>query len=850
MIPIRLQVRNFLAYRDMAPLDFSGIHVAVLTGENGAGKSSLLEAMTWALWGKARTRRDDDLIHMGQSEMEAEFTFGLGNEVYRVLRKRASGKRGKSELHFHVLDAGGWRTLNETSLRATQAKLDRLLRLDYDTFINSAFLLQGRADEFTAHTPGERKRILGDILGLGIYDEYEDRAKGRVRAQEMEIRQLLAQIEQIEAEIAQEPAYRAELEAAEEEAAELGQALQAAETTLTELRHRHREMDLKHRQLNDLRERLAQTETDLADTRQAVEQTEAHLAGHQAILDRRAEIEAGLARLNAARAAEADWTQRLAQFSQLSERKHEIEVTVQEARAALETEIRLVTARIEELQAKASTLETYRPQLAESETTLQDLLALQAEREGARDSLAALDAEKAELNAENRQLKTEMDTIKSRLEQLASAGATCPVCAQPLTDEHRADITAQFEGEGKDKGDRYRDNRARLAAIQEERAALETKVGEMDRRLASLPAVQGQVARLGQLIEEAGAAAQSLKEAQDRRAALAQQLERGEFAPEAHAGQQAVLAELEKLGYDEAAHHQARDEMDALAHFETDHHRLQDAATRQAEEEARLAQDKARLDRLQAQVESDRQRVAGLAQETASFAELTEQLEAASAEADALLRRERLARDKVAAARQKLEYVAKQIKERSKREERLAAVRESQGIYRELQTAFGKKGVQALLIENAIPEIEDEANRLLGRMTNGRMHVRFETQRATKTGSDLIETLDIRIADEIGTRNYELYSGGESFRVNFAIRIALSKLLARRAGASLQTLVIDEGFGTQDAQGRERLVEAIHAIQDEFEKILIITHIDELKDAFPVRIDVWKTPQGSQVAIR
>ncbi len=154
------------------------------------------------------------------------------------------------------------------------------------------------------------------------------------------------------------------------------------------------------------------------------------------------------------------------------------------------------------------------------------------------------------------------------------------------------------------------------------------------------------------------------------------------------------------------------------------------------------------------------------------------------------------------------------------------------------------------MIESAIPEIEDEANKLLSRMTDGRMHVRFETQREAKSGDSTIETLDIRISDEMGSRDYELYSGGEAFRVNFAIRVALSKVLARRAGARLQTLVMDEGFGTQDVQGRERLVEAINAIQDDFEKIIVITHIDELKDAFPVRIEVWKTSEGSRVAIR
>jgi exonuclease SbcC len=65
----------------------------------------------------------------------------------------------------------------------------------------------------------------------------------------------------------------------------------------------------------------------------------------------------------------------------------------------------------------------------------------------------------------------------------------------------------------------------------------------------------------------------------------------------------------------------------------------------------------------------------------------------------------------------------------------------------------------------------------------------------------------------------------------------------------LQTLVIDEGFGTQDARGRDRLVEAINSIREDFEKIIVITHIEELRDLFPVCINVFKTPQGSQITV-
>ncbi|MDD2822640.1 MAG: SMC family ATPase [Candidatus Daviesbacteria bacterium] len=170
--------------------------------------------------------------------------------------------------------------------------------------------------------------------------------------------------------------------------------------------------------------------------------------------------------------------------------------------------------------------------------------------------------------------------------------------------------------------------------------------------------------------------------------------------------------------------------------------------------------------------------------------------------------------------------------------------------FEELALAFGKKGIQAMIIETAIPEIEDEANRLLDKLSDGRMKISLQTQRETKTkvsGGEkgIVETLDIIISDEMGERPYEAYSGGEQFRVNFAVRLALSKLLTHRAGAKLQFLVIDEGFGTQDAQGRTRIVEALDAIKNDFEKILVITHLEELKEEFPTRIEVSKGTSGS-----
>ena len=177
---------------------------------------------------------------------------------------------------------------------------------------------------------------------------------------------------------------------------------------------------------------------------------------------------------------------------------------------------------------------------------------------------------------------------------------------------------------------------------------------------------------------------------------------------------------------------------------------------------------------------------------------------------------------------------------------RLENLQREQSVYQQLQTAFGRQGVQAMLIETVLPRLEDYTNELLGRMTDNRMHVKLESQREAPAGrGEPRETLEVHVSDELGPRPYEMYSGGEAFRVNLALRIALSKVLAQRTGAPLPTLFIDEGFGTQDTIGRERILDVIGAIGDDFEMVIVITHLDDLKEAFPVSIEVQKDAGGS-----
>ena len=185
MIPQKLILHGFLSYRDEVVVDLSKIDVACVSGANGAGKSTLFDAVTWSLFGKAR-RSDDALINNGMDSCRVIFEFNYENEKYRVDRSK---KRGKgTTLEFQVMGADGdWKPLTEAGIRATEGRIEEVLRLDYETFVNASFFLQGKADMFAVQPAGKRKEILSSILGLEVWETYREETARRRRSIQNEV---------------------------------------------------------------------------------------------------------------------------------------------------------------------------------------------------------------------------------------------------------------------------------------------------------------------------------------------------------------------------------------------------------------------------------------------------------------------------------------------------------------------------------------------------------------------------------------------------------------------------------------------------------------------------------------
>ena len=850
MIPVRLRLQGFLSYLHPAELDFTAFSLACISGPNGAGKSSLLDALTWALFGQAR-RRDDAIIHTAADAASVTFEFDLADARYRVQRAKARGKSQLLELHQWDPEREAWRALSERRMRDTQAKIEHILGLDYRTFVHASFFLQGQADNFARQTPAERKETLARVLDLQQWEQFYERARERRRAAESALQRLdearreaqdiLLQRETVEAE---QSRLQADLERLAEQRRQIEASLRAAEALRAQIQ-------AAQERVSRAREVLAQAQAEVEDAQRQRAAVQAELDALTTRLARREEILAAAEQRRALQVQLNELAQRGRRYRELQAQRAQVEAAYREARARLEQE----RAHLERLRAQALNAreqwQALEAQQAADQARLQALEGPTAEELNAR--LQEMAAEQARLQAENRELRAAMDELKDRLERLRAAeGATCPLCGQPLSDEHRQDLLARLEAEGKALAERYRANKQRLQALEAERAQAEEALRQAR-----------QAERERQALERALAARQARIQAlretwqrwQDEGAARLEEivrlLEEDAFAPDLRRDLEALQAELDALEYDPEAHARVEAEWQALADAEAELQRLTQAEAQRAALQARGQDWDAHLAAAQERLERARADLVAAEEEYAQLRATAPDLDALQTQWHSLTAQERIHQQELGAVRQRLAFIAETEKRLQDMEAERAALVQRIAHYREVELACSKKGVPALLIEQALPHIEAEANELLARLTDGEMHLSFRTQAAYKDPKrkDTRETLDIIVSDAHGARPYETFSGGEAFRINFAIRLALARVLARRAGAQVRLLVIDEGFGSQDETGRQRLVEAINRVRDQFSHILVITHIAELRDRFPVRIEVEKTPEGSRLQL-
>ena len=852
MIPVHIRISGFLSYHDPVELDFTNIDLACISGHNGAGKSSLLDAITWSLFGEARGK-SSDVINLRQDVKAAEvaLTFQHEENTYRVQRTLPRNKN--TMLEFQVRTQTGWKPLTEKTTRETQARIEQTLRLDFDTFVNASFFLQGRADQFTQQNATRRKEVLSNILGLEMWEDYKNKTAEKRKSLEREVDEIDGRIREIDAELAEEDLRKARLAELETGLKQLSTQRTAQEAVLENIRRNAALIGEQRKMTVMLSDRLERERSARAGLEERLAAKQADRDSYADLIHRSREIESAYKAWQKSRKELEEWDSIASQFRDHEKERAPLVEVIAVERAKLEEEQRALSVEEETIHDQKSTIEGLQTEIERAERALQEAEAKVRERlhlEGERNSARE---RQAELKAENEALKADMNELKERIDSLKAAeGVTCPLCGQELSAEHREATLIQLESEGKQKGDRFRANQGESSNLTQQITNYEVQITLLGSAENERVRYASEVSILTERIETLQRFAKEWESSGKKRLKEVDKiLQGGKYAINEQKQLAKLDKQLEKLGYDVSAHDAARDKELELRAVEEEYANLKSAREVSKQIEGEIANLKVEIKNRESEMgtlEAEHQTArANLEAAQAGAPNLDE----AERELFRLREEENKTRAALGGAQQRVDILETLRSRKSGYEKKCEELQKQIGRHRTLERAFGKDGVPALLIEQALPQIEDKANELLDRLSDGQMSIRFATQTEykDKRRDDLRETLEIQISDGAGIRNYEMYSGGEAFRVNFAIRLALSKILAQRKGARLQTLVIDEGFGSQDTQGRQRLIEAINLVKGDFAKILVITHLDELKDAFPTRIEVQKTEHGSAIQV-
>ncbi|BBA79591.1 putative exonuclease SbcC [cyanobacterium endosymbiont of Rhopalodia gibberula] len=1006
MIPLELTLKNFLSYRE-ATLDFRGLHTACVCGANGAGKSSLLEAITWVIWGKSRALVDDDVIYTGCDYVRVDFQFISNQEVYRIIRNRHRGR--SSHLEFQIESLGEFRSLTSKGTRATQEKVVSSLKLDYETFINSAYLRQGRADEFMLRRPTERKQILADLLKLEQYQELSNRAKDlskqcQGQAQQIEFslvsikeklekkkdiqeqQEILAEqiqklklnqeqqkikLGQLQGEEQQRKTWSNQLDWQEQqynklvkdeqrlqkEKDEINQHLHRIIITtnqedniikgcqqLSELQKKEKSLSLKFevhqdktkrqqlltQKLNkehnviELQIHQAQTQLDI------LEQQEKEL---QHILKNSDEVKTTLQHLFNRRRYLYELDKLQHKVAPIQQRYYNLQSEIEQVKANLKAQLEQLYIAETECLKQVDKIPKIRKYISEIDTNIQNLNNKKVYKKRVEEKGQKQREYQERLRENHRIFKEKIEELKQKLQKLNIPNSTCPLCEQTLNETHLNHVISKTQLQEQEIKDKIWMLQEQMSLVEKELKTLREEYTKLNKDLTAYPLLQKKFGQLEAQLETIEAVNFKLKQVRKKIQEIEQKLTQNSYAVDLQSELNTLNKELKHLNYDEQTHALVRGEVEQLRKAEIIQAKLEEANHRQSiisqqkpqlikkisalkqeikdlHQTSKIKQEIKEIEQLIQNLgykNSDHQKLLKslreshfwelkfqeLQQAKQQYPQLQKRLEIVEIrlndnlteqkkikqEIDVLsfkikhtadqreviafleksIQSQRQKLDELLANRGRLEQSISQLESVKQQftddKKQLKDIYRKYRVYTELAKAFGKNGIQALMIENILPQLEAETNQILARLTDNQLHIQFFTQRKGRSGSSrkkttkVIDTLDILISDYQGTRSYETYSGGEAFRINFSIRLALAKLLAQQAGTSLQMLIIDEGFGTQDAQGCEQLIAAINAIASEFSCILSVTHMPRFKEAFQCRIEVYKDNQGSKLKL-
>jgi len=851
MRPVRLEVKGFTAFRDPQSVDFGDLDLFAIAGPTGSGKSSILDAMTYALYGYVERvgKQCSRLISQGQPRMAVTLEFAVGDRRFRVTRSTPA--RGATRILFERWEDGDWRQAGEGAdhVREADAMICNAIGLDYDAFTRSVLLPQGRFAEFLVGDAKNRRDILTELLGLELFERLAGAAGElkRSASAEADAGQHLLGTEYagVSAEVV------SLAETAADEAAAREAALAGAEVAVRRIAERWAETARLMRDLSACAEDANDAASIAAMSARSLEAIAVAQAEAQALVKERVKAAAAAGRATnraeAARAkAEAEWG-RVKDLGAMRARAEEL-TGAREDLQGVEAELKDLRKGRPSLERVAAAAEQL---LA---TRLSNAEAAAAELE---EAMAALDeAQHADLVAAVRAGVTPGDTcpvcgakveslpkgkrvrsLEKARTLLANEKERAASATQSLEEARRANEAAERELRDADRElERLKAGRVKRRA---DVAAVETALARaMGGKLPSDPAavLEDRAVRLEAMDAAARTAAEQAVEAKDSAAAA----ERERDAPLARLGEErGRLDAIPVAGLIERARALGIGPLPEAPRIPPakDAVGLGTVAEALAAELATLAD---ALDRRATDLAEGEEAL--LSEATLAVAELTESVASLAELAELVAERRRLVAADRAKATQDAEGLRRKLENARALTERVADRRARALRFDALSKELRADRIIAFLQLEALQILAAAGSEHLSRLSDGRYRLSYE--------ADEFYVVDTWNGEE--QRSARTLSGGETFLASLALALALSeqvRSLSLAEKARLDSLFLDEGFGTLDPETLETVVEAIEQLGGDGRMVGVVTHVQELAIRLPTRIEVEKSPRGSSLRV-
>ena len=480
MIPLLLTVENFMCYGEGVPtLNLEPVHIACISGNNGYGKTALLDAITWAIWGKARAKTHDELVNVNQQSMFVELDFFVHENRYKITRTYSKSKgvsAGKSDLNLSMVNGDTVTSLMANTIRETEEKIISLLNMDYETFINTSYLKQGDSNRFTSSRPTERKKILADILDLSYYERLESASKQISRELGTDVAIKKALIDSKLPELEKKEESIRNLGTYEKESAKLSSEEQTLNTQLESLKIQQQVISTEISNRNIIIKQIETSEKEIETMQAQKSRLEKDLTELGNLLARSEEIRSKYEIYITLQSKHSHSLELISEIHQIKEGKIVIENEIALERTKLESQISSIQKRIKtDLQPTVDNIPKIEQQMVLADNKIKNLETTIQKNDLLSNHAAAISQEIALLEASNKTLMTQMADSRNRFDLINHAEATCPLCLQSISSENKNHITRELEKEGKSSRTEYQFNMAQIQTLGKKRQDLVTQ---------------------------------------------------------------------------------------------------------------------------------------------------------------------------------------------------------------------------------------------------------------------------------------------------------------------------------------------------------------------------------------